>query len=116
MRSLVHGQPFENLNALRRSQGRAALPTTSGSDDRADRPRARVFLSSKKISRLLTHARQAGLIGNPVHDPEAQPRGTGAEIQDRFHIAAVRVVMVPLNSYRGRMAEICGGLRRKTYQ
>ena len=55
-------------------------------------------LSRSKISRLLTHARQAGLIEIRVHDPEAQPQELEREIQERFHIAAVRVVMVPLNS------------------
>ena len=55
-------------------------------------------LSRSKISRLLTHARKAGLIEIRVHDPEAQPQELERQIQDRFHLAAVRVVTVPLNS------------------
>jgi DNA-binding transcriptional regulator LsrR (DeoR family) len=55
-------------------------------------------LSRPKVSRLLTYARQAGLIEIRVHDPEAQPQEIEREIQDRFHIPAVKVVTVPLNS------------------
>jgi len=55
-------------------------------------------LSRPKVSRLRTHARQAGLIEIRVHDPEAQPQEIEQEIQDRFHIPAVKVVTVPVNS------------------
>ncbi len=55
-------------------------------------------LSRSKVSRLLTHARKAGLIEIRVHDPEAQPQELERQIQDRFHLGAVRVVTVPLNS------------------
>jgi deoxyribonucleoside regulator len=55
-------------------------------------------LSRPKVSRLLTHARQAGLIEIRVHDPEAEPQELERQIQDRYRLAAVRVVTVPPNS------------------
>ena len=55
-------------------------------------------LSRPKVSRLLTHARQAGLIEIRVHDPEAQPQELERQIQDRFHLSGVKVVTVPANS------------------
>lgn len=55
-------------------------------------------LSRPKVSRLLTYARQAGLIEIRVHDPEAEPQELERQIQDRFHLSGVKVVMVPANS------------------
>jgi deoxyribonucleoside regulator len=55
-------------------------------------------LSRPKVSRLLTHARQAGLIEIRVHDPESQPQELERQIQERFHISGVKVVTVPINS------------------
>ena len=55
-------------------------------------------LSRPKVSRLLTHARQAGLIEIRVHDPESQPQELERAIQDRFHLSGVKVVTVPSNS------------------
>src|SRR5580704_6544584 len=55
-------------------------------------------LSRPKVSRLLTHARQAGLIEIRVHDPEGQPQELARQIQDHFHISEVKVVTVPINS------------------
>jgi deoxyribonucleoside regulator len=55
-------------------------------------------LSRPKVSRLLSHARQAGLIEIRVHDPESQPQELERAIQDRFHLSGVKVVTVPSNS------------------
>ncbi len=55
-------------------------------------------LSRPAVSRLLTFARQSGLVEIRVHDPESQPQQLEREICDRFKVNAVKVVRVPLNS------------------
>ncbi len=55
-------------------------------------------LSRPKVSRLLTHARLAGLIEIRVHDPEAHPQELERAIRDRYHLSNVKVVTVPVNS------------------
>jgi DNA-binding transcriptional regulator LsrR (DeoR family) len=84
----------ENLNAL--SVKVARLYHYQGLT--TERIARELGLSRSKVSRLLTHARQAGLIEIRVHDPEAQPQELERQIQDHFHIPSVEVVTVPLNS------------------
>ena len=83
---------FENLNTLAVKVARLyhyqGLTT--------ERIASQLGLSRSKISRLLTHARNSGLIEIRVHDPEAEPQELEREIKDRFQIAAVNVVTVPL--------------------
>ena len=55
-------------------------------------------LSRPAVSRLLTFARQSGLVEIRVHDPESQPQQLECEICERFKIKSVKVVRVPLNS------------------
>ncbi len=55
-------------------------------------------LSRPAVSRLLTFARQSGLVEIRVHDPESQPQQLESEICERFKIKSVKVVRVPLNS------------------
>ena len=55
-------------------------------------------LSRPAVSRLLTFARQSGLVEIRVHDPQSRPQELEREIQERFGVAAVRVVSVPLNA------------------
>lgn len=55
-------------------------------------------LSRPAVSRLLTFARQSGLVEIRVHDPESQPQQLEHEIRERFKVASVKVVRVPLNS------------------
>ena len=55
-------------------------------------------ISRPAVSRLLTFARQSGLVEIRVHDPENQPQHLEREICDRYKLRAVRVVKVPLNS------------------
>ena len=55
-------------------------------------------LSRPAVSRLLTFARQSGLVEIRVHDPEDQPLHLEREICARYKLSAVRVVKVPLNS------------------
>ena len=55
-------------------------------------------LSRPAVSRLLTFARQSGLVEIRVHDPESQPQQLESEISERFKIDSVKVVRVPLNS------------------
>ena len=55
-------------------------------------------LSRPAVSRLLTFARQTGLVEIRVHDPESQPQQLEREIAERFKINSVKVVRVPLNS------------------
>lgn len=55
-------------------------------------------LSRPKVSRLLTFARQSGLVEIHVHDPETRPQELEREVQKRYSISQVRVVAVPPNS------------------
>ena len=55
-------------------------------------------LSRPAVSRLLTFARQSGLVEIRVHDPQSRPQELESEIQQRFGVGAVRVVSVPPNS------------------
>lgn len=55
-------------------------------------------LSRPAVSRLLTFARQSGLVEISVRDPESQPQELEREIRERFKINAVKVVRVPPNS------------------
>ena len=55
-------------------------------------------LSRPAVSRLLTFARQSGLVEIRVHDPESQPQQLEREIAERFKVNSVKVVRVPLNS------------------
>jgi DNA-binding transcriptional regulator LsrR (DeoR family) len=55
-------------------------------------------LSRPAVSRLLTFARQSGLVEIRVHDPESQPQQLEREIRERYHLKSVKVVRVPLNS------------------
>ncbi len=55
-------------------------------------------LSRPAVSRLLTFARQSGLVEIRVHDPESQPQQMEQEICERYALKSVKVVRVPLNS------------------
>ena len=55
-------------------------------------------LSRPAVSRLLTFARQSGLVEIRVHDPESQPQQLEREICDRFKLKSAKVVRVPQNS------------------
>jgi deoxyribonucleoside regulator len=55
-------------------------------------------LSRPKVSRLLTYARQNGLVEIRIHDPQSQPQEIERKIQARFGIKHVKVVAVPPNS------------------
>jgi deoxyribonucleoside regulator len=55
-------------------------------------------LSRPAVSRLLTFARQSGLVEIRVHDPESQPQLLELEIAQRYKIGSVKVVRVPPNS------------------
>ena len=55
-------------------------------------------LSRPAVSRLLTFARQSGLVEIRVHDPESQPQQLESEIVERYKVKSVKVVRVPLNS------------------
>ena len=55
-------------------------------------------LSRPAVSRLLTFARQSGLVEIRVHDPESQPQQLEQEIAERYKVKSVKVVRVPLNS------------------
>jgi deoxyribonucleoside regulator len=55
-------------------------------------------LSRPAVSRLLNFARQSGLVEIRVHDPESQPQQLEREIRERYKLASVKVVRVPLNS------------------
>ena len=100
----------ENLNALAVKVARLYHYQGLTTGDRRE-----LGLSRSKISRLLTHARQAGLIeiriprclrslGTGARDPGALPHSGGKSRDGAAQFD------------RGRMAEICGSLRRKTYQ
>jgi DNA-binding transcriptional regulator LsrR (DeoR family) len=55
-------------------------------------------LSRPKVSRLLSFAKQTGLVEVRIHDAMAQPQRLEQEIQRIFGIPSVRVVAVPSNS------------------
>jgi deoxyribonucleoside regulator len=55
-------------------------------------------LSRPKVSRLLTYARQNGLVEIQIHDPEKQPQELERDVQKQYGISKVRVVTVPPNS------------------
>jgi deoxyribonucleoside regulator len=55
-------------------------------------------LSRPKVSRLLTYARQNGLVEIQIHDPQAQPQEIEKQIQQQFKISQVKVVSVSPNS------------------
>ena len=55
-------------------------------------------LSRPAVSRLLTYARQSGLVEIRIHDPESQPLHLEREICERYKIVSAKVVRVPLNS------------------
>ena len=56
-------------------------------------------LSRPAVSRLLTFARQSGLVEIRVHDPESQPQQLERDIRERYRLNSVKVVRVPLNSH-----------------
>src|SRR5260370_42291987 len=51
-----------------------------------------------KVSRLLSFAKQTGLVEVRIHDAMAQPQRLEQDIQRIFGIPSVRVVAVPSNS------------------
>ena len=55
-------------------------------------------LSRSAVSRLLTFARQSGLVEIRVHDPQHQPQELEQAIRERFGLKKVSVVSVPPNS------------------
>ncbi|MBD2104008.1 sugar-binding transcriptional regulator [Leptolyngbya sp. FACHB-261] len=55
-------------------------------------------LSRPKVSRLLAHARQSGLVEIRIHDPQEGPQKLEHDIQQRYGISQVKVVAVPPNS------------------
>ncbi|HEY5769715.1 MAG TPA: sugar-binding transcriptional regulator [Terrimicrobium sp.] len=55
-------------------------------------------VSRPTVSRLLTFARQNGLVEIRIHDPEGRPQQLEQQIQARFELKSVKVVSVPLNS------------------
>jgi deoxyribonucleoside regulator len=55
-------------------------------------------LSRPKVSRLLTYARQTGLVEIRIHDPQSQPQEIERKIQACFGIRNIKVVTVPPNS------------------
>jgi DNA-binding transcriptional regulator LsrR (DeoR family) len=55
-------------------------------------------LSRPKVSRLLTYARQNGLVEIQIHDPQTQPQEIEKQIQQQFKISQVKVVSVSPNS------------------
>jgi deoxyribonucleoside regulator len=65
------------------------------------------------VPRLLTHARQTGLIEIRVHDSEGQPQRLEGQIRDRFNIPSVKVVTVPTNSNEEEWLRCVGGFAAK---
>ncbi len=55
-------------------------------------------LSRSAVSRLLTFARQSGLVEIRVHDPQHQPQELEQAIRERFGLKKVHVVSVPSNA------------------
>jgi hypothetical protein len=71
-------------------------------------------LSRAKVSRLLTHARQTGLIEIRVHDSEGEPQILEGQFRDRFDIPSVKVVTVPINSNEDEWLRCVGGFAANT--
>lgn len=59
---------------------------------------AELGLSRPRVSRLLTYARQSGLVEIRVHDPRSQPQELEREIQERYGVPSAKVIAVPPNS------------------
>lgn len=59
---------------------------------------AEMGISRPAVSRLLSFARQSGLVEIRVHDPEGKPQQLEREIRKRFHLKEAKVVRVPVNS------------------
>ena len=59
---------------------------------------AELGLSRPRVSRLLTFARQNGLVEIRVHDPHEQPQELERQIQERYGVASAKVIAVPPNS------------------
>src|SRR5260370_42340184 len=57
-----------------------------------------LHLPRPKVSRLLTYARQTGLVEIRIHDPQSQPQEIERKIQACFGIRNIKVVTVPPNS------------------
>ncbi len=55
-------------------------------------------VSRPTISRLLSYARQSGLVEIRIHDPEKAPQELEREVKKRFGLKSVKVVRVPQNS------------------
>ena len=55
-------------------------------------------LSRPKVSRLLTFAKQTGLVEIRIHDPQAHPKSLEAQLKERYPFLTPHVVSVPLGS------------------
>lgn len=55
-------------------------------------------LSRPRVSRLLTFARQSGLVEIQVHDPRGQPQELERVLQEHYGVASAKVIAVPPNS------------------
>ena len=55
-------------------------------------------LSRPKVSRLLTFAKQTGLVEIRIHDPQALPLSLEAKLKERYPFLTPHVVSVPLGS------------------
>lgn len=55
-------------------------------------------LSRPKVSRLLTFAKQTGLVEIRIHDPQALPQSLEAKLKERYPFLTPHVVSVPLGS------------------
>ena len=55
-------------------------------------------LSRPKVSRLLTFAKQTGLVEIRIHDPQALPQSLEAKFKERYPFLTPHVVGVPLGS------------------
>ena len=69
---------------------------------------AELGLSRPKVSRLLSFARESGLVEIRIHDPAVQPQTLAGQLQDLFSGVEVQVVGVPPGSaedeWLGRVA------------
>ncbi|WP_261663957.1 sugar-binding transcriptional regulator [Deinococcus sp. Marseille-Q6407] len=59
---------------------------------------AELGLSRPKVSRLLSFARESGLVEIRIHDPAAQPHSLAGQLQERFPGVQLQVVGVPPGS------------------
>ena len=55
-------------------------------------------LSRPKVSRLLTFAKQTGLVEIHIHDPQAHPKSLEAQLKQRYPFITPHVVSVPMGS------------------